>query len=167
MTTPSLRFMHCLPPTTEVSGSATATASPSSSRTRPTFYTEQQGLPYGRVDSLAQTPDGAIWAAVMSAGGLGSLSHNGRWERSNSTGTIRPIQLERCSSMAPARSWVTGGRIHSLPSSWKPNIPARPRSRSALGLKSAQGQTARCGSLIRSLRCFSISGNLRRKAISR
>ena len=29
-----------------------------------TFYTEQQGLPYGRVDSLAQTPDGAVWAAV-------------------------------------------------------------------------------------------------------
>ena len=37
-----------------------------------TFYTEQQGLPYGRVDSLAQTPDGAIWAAA--AGGLARLS---------------------------------------------------------------------------------------------
>src|SRR5271156_5924219 len=27
-------------------------------------YGEQRGLPYGRVISLAQTPDGAIWAAV-------------------------------------------------------------------------------------------------------
>src|SRR5215469_9292313 len=26
------------------------------------FYTEQQGLPYGRVNSLALTQDGAIWA---------------------------------------------------------------------------------------------------------
>jgi ligand-binding sensor domain-containing protein len=42
------------------------------------FYTEQQGLPYGHVDSLAQTPDGAVRAAV--SGGLARLS-NGRWER--------------------------------------------------------------------------------------
>ena len=33
------------------------------------FYAEQQGLPYGRVSSLAQTQDGAIWAAVTLAGG--------------------------------------------------------------------------------------------------
>jgi ligand-binding sensor domain-containing protein len=33
------------------------------------FYSEQQGLPYGRVISLAQTPDGAVWAALSLSGG--------------------------------------------------------------------------------------------------
>src|SRR5215475_11353972 len=42
------------------------------------FYAEQQGLGYGWVSHLAQTPDGAIWASVL--GGLARFS-NGRWEK--------------------------------------------------------------------------------------
>ena len=76
------------------------------------FYTEQEGLPYGHVDSLAQTPDGALWAAV--AGGLARLS-NGRWERIQSQWNYPVHSPERVLVDGAGTLWVTGGgSIHFL-----------------------------------------------------
>jgi len=69
------------------------------------FYTEQQGLPYGRVINLAQTQDGAVWAAIsLSGGGIveGGQNPLGGWlvfltavgKRLGSIGTTPPIQLK-------------------------------------------------------------------------
>ena len=77
------------------------------------FYTEQQGLPYGRVGSLAQTPDGAIWAAVV--GGLARLS-NGRWERIQLNWNYPVSSPEKVLVDGAGTLWVTGGEsIHFLP----------------------------------------------------
>ena len=77
-----------------------------------TFYAEQQGLPYGRADSLAQTPDGAVWAAV--AGGLARLS-NGRWERIQLNWNYPVNSPERVLVDGAGTLWVTGGgSIHFL-----------------------------------------------------
>jgi len=79
---------------------------------KPSFYSEQQGLPYGRVVSLAQTPDGAMWAAV--AGGLARLS-NGRWERIQSNWNYPVNSPERALVDGAGTLWVTGGNsIHFL-----------------------------------------------------
>jgi signal transduction histidine kinase/ligand-binding sensor domain-containing protein len=76
------------------------------------FYTEQQGLPYGRVGSLAQTPDGAIWAAVV--GGLARLS-DGRWERIQFNWNYPANSPERVLVDGAGTLWVTGGQsIHFL-----------------------------------------------------
>jgi signal transduction histidine kinase/ligand-binding sensor domain-containing protein len=76
------------------------------------IYTEQQGLPYGRVHSLAQTPDGAIWAAVV--GGLARLS-NGRWERIQLDWNYPANSAERALVDGAGTLWVTGGgSIHFL-----------------------------------------------------
>ena len=77
-----------------------------------TFYNEQQGLPYGRVDSLAQTPDGTVWAAA--AGGLARLS-NGRWERIQFNWNYPVDSPERVLVDGAGTLWVTGGgSIHFL-----------------------------------------------------
>ena len=76
------------------------------------FYSEQQGLPYGRVGSLARTPDGAIWAAV--AGGLARFS-DGRWERIQSKWNYPANSSERVLVDGAGTLWVTGGgSIHFL-----------------------------------------------------
>src|SRR5262249_7704286 len=76
------------------------------------FYTEQQGLPYGRVGSLARTPDGAIWAAV--GGGLARLS-DGRWERIQFNWNYPVNSPERMLVDGAGTLWVTGGQsIHFL-----------------------------------------------------
>jgi len=77
------------------------------------FYTEQQGLPYGRVGSLDQTPEGAIWAAVV--GGLARLS-NGQWERILFNWNYPISSPERVHVDGAGTLWVTGGEsIHFLP----------------------------------------------------
>src|SRR5215470_7691036 len=77
------------------------------------FYTEQQGLPYGWVSNLAQTPDGAIWAAVV--GGLARLS-NGQWERILFNWNYPISSPERVHVDGAGTLWVTGGEsIHFLP----------------------------------------------------
>ena len=77
-----------------------------------TFYTEQQGLPYGQVGNLAQTSDGAIWAAVD--GGLARLS-SGRWERIHSNWNYSNNSAKRVLVDAAGTLWVTGeGYIHFL-----------------------------------------------------
>jgi signal transduction histidine kinase/ligand-binding sensor domain-containing protein len=76
------------------------------------FYNEQQGLPYGRVDSLAQTPDGAIWAAVT--GGLARF-FNGRWERIQFNWNYPANSSQRVLVDGAGTLWVTGGgSIHFL-----------------------------------------------------
>jgi signal transduction histidine kinase/ligand-binding sensor domain-containing protein len=84
------------------------------------FYTEQQGLPYGRVSSLAQTQDGAIWAAVTLSGGgksdggrsplagLARLS-NGRWEQIRFDWNYPATSTERVFVDSAGTLWVTGG----------------------------------------------------------
>jgi len=71
-----------------------------------TFYNEQQGLPYGRVSSLAQTQDGTIWAAVV--GGLARFS-NGRWERIASNWNYPVNSPDRVLVDGAGTLWVTGG----------------------------------------------------------
>ena len=90
------------------------------------FYTEQQGLPYGRVSSLAQTQDGAIWAAVTLSGGgkadggqsplagLARLS-NGRWEQIRSDWNYPAPSTEKVFVDSAGTLWVTGGEaVHFL-----------------------------------------------------
>jgi signal transduction histidine kinase len=90
------------------------------------FYTEQQGLPYGRVSSLAQTQDGAIWAAVtLSSGGkvqggqnpLAGLARfsNGGWERIGLNWNYPANSAERVLVDGAGTLWVTGGQsVHFL-----------------------------------------------------
>jgi signal transduction histidine kinase/ligand-binding sensor domain-containing protein len=91
------------------------------------FYTEQQGLPYGRVRSLAQTQDGAVWATFTSAGGekwhggpnslagLARLS-GGRWEEIRSNWNYPAYSAEKVLVDAAGTLWVTGGgSIYFLP----------------------------------------------------
>jgi signal transduction histidine kinase/ligand-binding sensor domain-containing protein len=84
------------------------------------FYTEQQGLPYGRVINLAQTPDGAIWAAVTLSGGgkmeggqnpLAGLARffNGRWEKIGRDWNYSANSAERVVVDGAGTLWVTGG----------------------------------------------------------
>ncbi len=92
-----------------------------------TYYSEQQGLPIGRVSSLAQTSDGAIWAAITLSGGgkaggvqqplagLARLS-NGRWERIGPDWSYTPGSAERVLTDGSGTLWVTGGEtVHFLP----------------------------------------------------
>ena len=127
-----------------------------------TFYTEQQGLPYGRVDSLAQTPDGAVWAAFTSPGGEkwhggpNSLadwlvSPDGRWEEIQSNWNYPAYSAEKVLVDGAGTLWVTGGGSIYFLLRRKSIISTDAKSRSAPGLKSAQGQMARSGSPIRSL----------------
>jgi ligand-binding sensor domain-containing protein len=90
------------------------------------FYTEQQGLPYGRVSNLAQTLDGAIWAAVTLSGGgkaeggqnpLAGLARfsNGRWEKIGLDWNYPANSVERVVVDGAGTLWVTGGEsIHFL-----------------------------------------------------
>lgn len=90
------------------------------------FYTEQQGLPYGRVSSLAQTQDGAIWAAVTlsggekSEGGQGPLAglarlDNGRWEQVRSDWNYSATSTQKVFVDSAGTLWVTGGEaVHFL-----------------------------------------------------
>src|SRR5215470_12764178 len=90
------------------------------------FYAEQQGLPYGRVSNLAQTPDGAIWAAVTLSGGgkveggqnpLAGLARfsNGRWEKIGRDWNYLANSAERVVVDGAGTLWVTGGEsIHFL-----------------------------------------------------
>jgi signal transduction histidine kinase/ligand-binding sensor domain-containing protein len=84
------------------------------------FYTEQQGLPYGRVSNLAQTQDGAIWAAVTLSGGgkaeggqnpLAGLARfsNGRWEKIGLDWNYPANSAERVVVDGAGTLWVTGG----------------------------------------------------------
>jgi signal transduction histidine kinase/streptogramin lyase len=90
------------------------------------FYTEQHGLPYGRVSNLAQTPDGAIWAAVTLSGGgrveggqnpLAGLARfsNGRWEKIGLDWNYPADTAENVLVDAAGTLWVTGGEfVHFL-----------------------------------------------------
>ena len=90
------------------------------------FYSETQGLPYGRVSSLAQTPDGAVWAAFTLSGGgkagggqksLAGLARfsNGRWERIGSNWNYPSNSAERVLVDGAGTLWVTGGgSVHFL-----------------------------------------------------
>jgi ligand-binding sensor domain-containing protein len=90
------------------------------------FYTEQQGLPYGRVSTLAQTPDGAIWAAVtLSGGGKAEGGQNslaglarfscGRWEKIGFNWNYPANSTEKVLVDGAGTLWVTGGEaIHFL-----------------------------------------------------
>ena len=90
------------------------------------FFAEQQGLPYGRVTNLAQTRDGAIWAAVtMSGGGKGEGGQSplvglarfsdGRWEKIGLDWNYRANSAEKVLVDATGTLWVTGGEsIHFL-----------------------------------------------------
>jgi signal transduction histidine kinase/streptogramin lyase len=90
------------------------------------FYTEQEGLPYGRVTNLAQTQDGAIWAAVTLSGGgkaeggqnplagLARLS-DGRWEKIGLNWNYPANSAEKVIVDDAGTLWVTGGEaIHFL-----------------------------------------------------
>lgn len=91
------------------------------------FYTERQGLPYGRVSSLAQTQDGAIWAAVASSGGgkaqggqdsLAGLARfsNGNWERIGIKWNYTANSAEKVVVDSAGTLWVTGGEsVRFLP----------------------------------------------------
>jgi hypothetical protein len=83
------------------------------------FYTEQQGLPYGRVSNLAQTQDGAIWAAVTLSGGgkeeggqnpLAGLARfsNGRWEKIGLEWNYPANSAENVVVDAAGTLWVIG-----------------------------------------------------------
>ena len=90
------------------------------------FYTEQQGLPYGRVFNLAQTQDGAVWAAISLSGGgiveggqnpLGGLARfsNGRWEKIGLDWNYPANSAESVVVDGAGTLWVTGGEsIHFL-----------------------------------------------------
>jgi signal transduction histidine kinase/ligand-binding sensor domain-containing protein len=90
------------------------------------FYSEQQGLPYGRVSTLAQTPDGAIWAAVTLSGGgkaeggqnsLAGLARfsNGHWEKIGFNWNYPANSTEKVLVDGAGTLWVTGGEsIHFL-----------------------------------------------------
>jgi signal transduction histidine kinase len=90
------------------------------------FYTEQQGLPYGRVINLAQTRDGAVWAAISLSGGgiveggqnpLGGLARfsNGRWEKIGLDWNYPANSAESVVVDGAGTLWVTGGEsIHFL-----------------------------------------------------
>jgi signal transduction histidine kinase/ligand-binding sensor domain-containing protein len=76
------------------------------------FYGEQQGLGYGWVSHLAQTPDGAIWASIV--GGLARFS-NGRWEKIGLHWNYPAGSAEELLVDAAGTLWITGGRsIHFL-----------------------------------------------------
>jgi signal transduction histidine kinase/ligand-binding sensor domain-containing protein len=76
------------------------------------FYAEQQGLGYGWVSHLAQTPDGAIWASVV--GGVARFS-NGRWEKIGLNWNYPAGSAEELLVDADGTLWITGGRsIHFL-----------------------------------------------------
>jgi signal transduction histidine kinase/ligand-binding sensor domain-containing protein len=91
------------------------------------LYTEQDGLPYGRVSNLAQTPDGAIWAAVTLSGGgkveggqnsLAGLARfsNGRWEKIGADWNYSADSAENVVVDGAGTLWVTGGdSIYFLP----------------------------------------------------
>ena len=90
------------------------------------FYAEQERLPYGRVSNLAQTQDGAIWAAVTLSGGgkaeggqnpLAGLARfsNGRWEKIGLDWNYPANSAERVVVDGDGTLWVTGGEsIHFL-----------------------------------------------------
>jgi len=79
-----------------------------------TFYTEQEGLPYGEVHALAQTRDGAIWAAA--SGGLARFA-DGRWERIQAQWNYPALSADGLVVDHSGTLWVTGGgRIHFLSS---------------------------------------------------
>lgn len=84
------------------------------------FYAEEQGLPYGRVTSLARTPDGAIWAALTLSGGgkagggqksLPGLARfdNGHWETIGAGWKYPTNATERVLVDGAGTLWVTGG----------------------------------------------------------
>jgi len=84
------------------------------------FYSERQGLPYGSVTNLAQTRDGAIWAAVTLSGGgkaeggensLAGLARfsNGRWEKIGSNWNYPANSAEKVVVDGAGTLWVTGG----------------------------------------------------------
>jgi signal transduction histidine kinase/ligand-binding sensor domain-containing protein len=84
------------------------------------FYAEHQGLPYGRVSSLAQTQDGAIWAAVTVSGGgkaeggqdsLAGLARfsNGNWEKIGINWNYPANSAEKVVVDGAGTLWVTGG----------------------------------------------------------
>lgn len=91
------------------------------------FYTEQEGLPYGRVSSLAQTQDGAVWAAITLSGGgkaeggktfLSGLARfsDDRWERIGSNWNYLANSAEKVIVDDAGTLWVTGGEsIQFLP----------------------------------------------------
>ena len=91
------------------------------------FYSERQGLPYGRVTSLAQTPDGAIWAALTLSGGgkagegqksLPGLARfdNGHWETIGASWKYPTNSTERVLVDSAGTLWVTGGgSVYLLP----------------------------------------------------
>ena len=83
------------------------------------FYNEQQGLPYGRVSGLAQTSDGAIWAAVTLSGGgkvqggqnpLAGLARfsNGHWEKIGLNWGYPANSTERVLVDGAGTLWVIG-----------------------------------------------------------
>jgi Two component regulator propeller len=93
------------------------------------FYTEQEGLPYGRVSNLAQTQDGAVWAAITLSGGgkaeggksfLAGLTRfsDGRWEKIGPNWNYLANSAEKVVVDDAGTLW----RVHPIPSSWESNI---------------------------------------------
>jgi signal transduction histidine kinase/ligand-binding sensor domain-containing protein len=91
------------------------------------FYAEQQGLPYGRATNLAQTQDGAIWAAVTLSGGgkaeggknsLAGLARfsNGSWEKIGTDWKYPANSTEKIIVDGAGTLWATGGEsVYFLP----------------------------------------------------
>jgi signal transduction histidine kinase/ligand-binding sensor domain-containing protein len=78
-----------------------------------TFYTEREGLPYGRVHALVQTQDGAIWAAA--AGGLARF-FDSHWEKIQVGWTYPARSADALLVDRWGTLWVTGGgSVYLLP----------------------------------------------------
>jgi signal transduction histidine kinase/ligand-binding sensor domain-containing protein len=71
------------------------------------FYTERDGLPYGRVHALVQTQDGAIWAAA--SGGLARFA-NGHWETIRMNWNYPARSADNFVVDRSGTLWVTAGR---------------------------------------------------------